>query len=50
VIVDLDFGGQPLRVKSPGRTRIAEGAQVHVRLDPAKLHVFDRATGRRIEP
>ena len=50
VIVDLDFGGQPLRVKSPGRTRLAEGAQVHVRVDPEKLHVFDRATGRRIEP
>jgi ABC-type sugar transport system ATPase subunit len=50
VIVDLDFGGQPLRVKSPGRARIAEGAQVRVRVDAAKLHVFDRATGRRIEP
>jgi ABC-type sugar transport system ATPase subunit len=50
VIVDLDLGGQPLRAKSPGRTRLAEGAKVHVRIDPAKLHVFDRASGRRIEP
>jgi ABC-type sugar transport system ATPase subunit len=50
VIVDLDFGGQPLRAKSAGRTRLAEGEQVGVRIDPAKLHVFDRASGRRIEP
>jgi len=50
VIVDLDLGGQLLRAKSPGRTRLAEGAQVGVRIDPAKLHVFDRSTGRRIEP
>jgi ABC-type sugar transport system ATPase subunit len=50
VIVDLDLGGQLLRAKSPGRTRLAEGAQVGVRIDPAQLHVFDRATGRRIDP
>jgi ABC-type sugar transport system ATPase subunit len=50
VIVDLDLGGQLLRVKTAGRTRIAEGEQVHVRIDPAKLHVFDRASGGRIEP
>jgi ABC-type sugar transport system ATPase subunit len=50
VIVDLDLGGQLVRAKSPGRARLAEGAQVNVRIDPAKLHVFDRTTGRRIEP
>jgi ABC-type sugar transport system ATPase subunit len=50
VIVDLDVGGQLVRAKSPGRTRLAEGAQVEVRIDPAACHVFDRATGRRIEP
>ena len=48
VIVDLDLGGQLLRVKCPGRTRIAEGERVHARIDPAKVHVFDRATGGRI--
>jgi multiple sugar transport system ATP-binding protein len=50
VIVDLDLGGQLLRAKTPGRTRLAEGAQVHVQIDPGRLHVFDRANGRRIEP
>ena len=50
VIVDLDLGGQLLRAKSAGRTRLAEGEQVRVRIDPARLHVFDRASGRRIEP
>ena len=49
VIIDLDLGGQLLRAKSAGRTRLAEGEQVRVRIDPARLHVFDRATGRRIE-
>ncbi len=50
VIIDLDLGGQLLRAKSAGRTRLAEGEQVRVRIDPARLHVFDRASGRRIEP
>jgi ABC-type sugar transport system ATPase subunit len=50
VIVDLDLGGQLLRAKTPGRQRIAEGERVCVHIDPARLHVFDRASGRRIEP
>jgi hypothetical protein len=49
VIVDLDLGGQPLRVKSAGRTRFAEGGTVLARMDPAKLHVFDSVSGRRID-
>ena len=48
VILDLDVGGQLLRVKTPGRNRIAEGERVHAGIDAAKLHLFDRATGRRI--
>ena len=50
VIVDLDLGGQLLRAKTPGRQRIAEGERVCVHIDPARLHVFDHASGRRIEP
>ena len=49
VILDLDLGEQLLRVKSPGRKRFAEGERVRARIDPAKLHVFDRATGKRIQ-
>jgi ABC-type sugar transport system ATPase subunit len=48
VILDLDLGGLLLRAKSAGRKRIAEGERVQVRIDPAKLHVFDRASGARI--
>ena len=50
VIMDLDLGGQLLRAKTPGRRRIAEGERVRVHIDAARLHVFDRASGRRIEP
>jgi ABC-type sugar transport system ATPase subunit len=49
VIVDLDLGGRLLRAKSPGRRRIAEGERLHVRLEADRLHVFDRASGKRIE-
>ena len=50
VILDLDVGGLLLRVKSPGRRRVAEGERVHARIDPSRLHVFDKASGRRVEP
>ena len=49
VIVDLDLGGLLVRVKAPGRVRIAEGERVHAGFNPQKLHVFDRASGMRIE-
>ena len=48
VILDLDLGGLLMRVKSAGRQRIAEGEKVFARIDPAKLHVFERATGMRV--
>ncbi len=48
VIIDLDVGGLLVRVKAPGRARIAEGERVHARFDPQKLHLFDRASGARI--
>lgn len=48
MIVDLDVGGMLVRVKAPGRGRIAEGERVHARFDPQRLHVFDRASGARI--
>ena len=49
VIVDLDAGGLPMRVKVSGRGRIGEGERVHARLDPLKLHIFDNTSGKRIE-
>ena len=47
-VVDLDLGGQLLRVKRPGARRIPEGERVRAHIDPEKVHLFDRATGRRI--
>ena len=49
VILDLDIGGLLMRMKSPGRRRVAEGTTVHVRIDPARVHVFERTSGLRIE-
>ena len=48
MIVDLDVGGLLLRVKAPGRSRIAEGTQLHARFDASKLHVFDKTSGARV--
>ena len=49
MIVDLDLGGMLLRAKSALPERIAEGARVQVRVDPDKLHVFDAASGARVD-
>jgi ABC-type sugar transport system ATPase subunit len=49
VILDLELGGQLLRLKSPGRKRIVEGERVRARIEPERLHVFDRASGVRLD-
>ena len=48
VIVDLQLGATRVRAKLPERTRLAEGAQVHVRFGAADVHLFDPETHRRI--
>jgi len=50
MIVDLEIGGVSLRSKSPVRQRIPEGTRVHVHIGSARLHVFDAATGARVDP
>jgi ABC-type sugar transport system ATPase subunit len=50
MIVDLEIGGLSLRSKSPARQRIQEGTRVGARIDAARLHVFDVATGARLNP
>ena len=47
VIVDLALGSTRVRAKLPERTRLAEGANVHMRFDPADVHLFDPATRQR---
>ena len=49
-VIDLDVGGQLLRVKTASSRRIAEGETVRARIDPAKVHLFDRASGLRLDP
>lgn len=49
IILDLDLGGEMLRVRSRGRQRIAEGERMFAHIDPARLHVFDRSTGLRCD-
>ena len=49
VILDLDLNGQLLRAKSPGRVRIQEGERIGVRIDPARLHLFDLTSGTRLD-
>jgi ABC-type sugar transport system ATPase subunit len=48
VIVDLQLGATRVRAKLPERTRLAEGAQVHVRFGAADVHLFDPETHQRI--
>ena len=48
VIVNFDVGGHLLRVRSPGRARIAEGERLGIRIDPERLHLFDRGSGLRL--
>jgi ABC-type sugar transport system ATPase subunit len=50
MILDLELGGLLVRVKLPARRRVEEGTRVGVRIHPDKLHVFDRASGVRLDP
>jgi ABC-type sugar transport system ATPase subunit len=40
--------GVRLLARLPGRTTLAPGALVHLAADPADIHLFDAATGRRL--
>jgi sn-glycerol 3-phosphate transport system ATP-binding protein len=41
--------GVRLLARLPGRAAIRDGASVHFTSDPADLHLFDAATGRRLQ-
>ena len=45
-IVTVDTGAGRLRARLPAAVRAAVGEQVGLSLDPARLSVFDEATGR----
>jgi multiple sugar transport system ATP-binding protein len=44
----VDVGGQPLTVVMHGRTKARPDDVVHLRVDAAKAHVFDGASGQRL--
>ena len=48
VIVDLELGTTRVRAKLPERTRLSEGANVHLRFDASDVHLFDPQTGQRV--
>ena len=42
--------GEKLLARLPGRATLADGAAARFDFDPADLHLFDAATGRRLSP
>ena len=47
-MLHLNVGGEDLRAVVAGRPVIAKGMEVRFSIDPAKAHVFDPATGKRL--
>jgi sn-glycerol 3-phosphate transport system ATP-binding protein len=48
-IVTARLGGQSINVRAPGRFHTRAGQQVRLAWAPENVHVFDAATGRRID-
>ncbi len=47
-IVDLLAGEQRLRLKADGAAAVREGASTHLSFTPGAAHLFDRASGQRL--
>jgi ABC-type sugar transport system ATPase subunit len=47
-IVDLAGAGQRLKLKADGQARLREGETTHLSFDAAAAHLFDRASGARL--
>ena len=47
-IVDLDAGGQRLKLKADGEPAVREGESTCVTFAPRAAHLFDRASGERL--
>jgi multiple sugar transport system ATP-binding protein len=47
-VVEVDAGGSSLVVRLPGELAVPMGTTIGLRIDPARLLAFDRATGARI--
>ena len=47
-IVDLTGAGQRLKLKADGQARLREGETTHLSFDAGSVHLFDRASGMRL--
>ena len=47
-VVDLKAGDQRIKLKSDSHAVLAEGALTCLSFDPASIHLFDRASGERL--
>ncbi len=47
-IVDLQAGGQRMKLKADGAARLGEGATTSLSFAPNAAHIFDRASGERL--
>ena len=47
-IVDLQAGGQRMKLKADGAARLGEGAATSLSFAPNAAHLFDRASGERL--
>ena len=47
-IVDVKIGDRILKAQAPGQPRYASGERVFLTFDPAKCHIFDGVTDRRL--
>jgi sn-glycerol 3-phosphate transport system ATP-binding protein len=48
-ILAARVGQEPLFVRAPGQLRLAAGASVRLGWDPEAIHLFDSATGARVD-
>lgn len=48
-IVNLKIGAELVKMRVNGGSPFRDGEQIRVRLDPNRLHLFERDTGKRIE-
>jgi len=48
-VVSCTFGGQPLAVRVPGRAGLEPGSPLRVAWRSEHLHLFDAASGRRVD-
>jgi sn-glycerol 3-phosphate transport system ATP-binding protein len=48
-ILTARVGGESLLLRAPGQVRLAAGAAVRLGWGPASVHLFDAASGRRVD-